>query len=323
MRGEVFNQSLCIMSRVAHQYYIEGKSRADISDSTGLSASTISRLLKRAREEGMIEIKMAEPFLTCNQMETHLAGQYGLRRVIVVPVEPETEDNVNKIKNQVALEGARYLQRIIKDGDILGMAWGGTMYNLIQYLNPCRKVDANIITMHGSIANCDSKLAVQALVKRAAMAFGGKHATISYPGLLKSADEIKRMKEKNYKDMFSLFHKITISVCGVGSARPDRQSLLFKTNYLNQADLRELREKQVCCDLVLRFIDEEGKECDTTLRDRTLSIDLEVYKKIPCKIVTASGSFKDKAVTALLKGRLVDVLVIDSNMAEKLMMGYK
>lgn len=321
MNGEVFNQSLCIMSRVAYQYYIEGKSRADISKSTGLSASTISRLLKRAKEDGIIEIKMGEPFLSCNRMETQLVNQYGLRRVIVVPVEAETDRNINVIKNQVALEGARYLQRIIKDGDILGMAWGGTMYNLIQYLNPCRKVDANIITMHGSIANCDSKLAVNALVKRAAMAFGGKHATISYPGLLKSPGDITAMREKNYKDMFSLFHKITISVCGVGAAYPSQESLLFKTNYLNQTELRELREKDACCDLVLRFIDKQGRECDTSLRDRTMSIDLETYKKIPCKIISASGSFKAKAVSSLLQGGLVNVLIIDSNMAGKLIDG--
>lgn len=321
MKGEVYNQSQCIVSRVAFLYYIEGRSRAEISTDTGISASTISRLLKRAKEEGMIQITMAEPYLTCNQLETKLMLQYGLKRVIVVPVEKETEDNLDSIKKTVALEGARYVQRIIRDGDVLGMAWGGTMYYLIQYLNPCRKVDANIITMHGSIADCDSKLAVKALVKRAAMAFGGKHATISYPGLWGSSGKIQELKSRGCQEMFSLFHEITISVCGVGSAVPNRESLLLKTNYLTPEELAEIRKKDVCSDLILRFIDRTGKECDTSLRDRTLSIDLDTYKKIPCKIVAASGSFKAEAVTSLLRGGLVDVLIIDLNMARKLVRG--
>ncbi len=318
MKGEVYNQSQCIVSRVAYLYYIEGKTRTEIADSTGISASTISRLLKRAKEEGMIETRMAEPYLTCNRLETELMVKYGLKRVIVVPVEEEREDNLDTIKKKVALEGARYVQRIIRDGDVLGMAWGGTMYYLIQYLNPCRKVDANIITMHGSIADCDSKLAVKALVKRAAMAFGGKHATISYPGLLGSSGQIYKLKQETCKEMFSLFHEITISVCGVGSTCPNRESLLFRTNYLTPGELEVIRRADVCSDLILRFIDHNGKECSTPLKDRTLSIDLEVYKKIPCKIIAASGSFKAEAVTSLLRGGLVDVLIIDLNMARKL-----
>lgn len=321
MKGEVYNQSQCIVSRVAFLYYIEGKSRAEISEETGISASTISRLLKRAKEEGVIQTRMAEPYLTCNRLETELMLQYGLKRVIVVPVEEETEDNLDEIKKKVALEGARYVQRIIRDGDVLGMAWGGTMYYLIQYLNPCRKVDANIITMHGSIADCDSKLAVKALVKRAAMAFGGKHATIAYPGLLGSSEEIRRLKQGRCREMFTLFHEITISVCGVGSACPNRESLLFRTDYLTQEELKVIRQAGVCSDLILRFIDHDGKECDTPLRERTLSIGLDVYRKIPCKIVAASGSFKAEAVTSLLRGGLVDVLIIDLNMARRLIRG--
>ena len=318
MKGEVYNQSQCIISRVAFLYYIEEKSRAEISEITGISASTISRLLKRAKEEGMIQTSMTEPYLTCNRLETQLMLQYGLKRVIVVPVEEEREDNLDDIKKKVALEGARYVQRIIRDGDVLGMAWGGTMYYLIQYLNPCRKVDANIITMHGSIADCDSKLAVKALVKRAAMAFGGKHVTISYPGLLGSSNQINRLKQGSCKEMFSLFHEITISVCGVGSAIPGRESLLFRTNYLTAEELEVIRQADVCSDLILRFIDRNGKECDTPLKERTLSIDLDVYRKIPCKIIAASGSFKAEAVTSLLRGGLVDVLIIDLNMARNL-----
>lgn len=318
MNGEVYNQSQCIMSSVAFQYYIEGKSRAEISKNTGISASTISRLLKKAKEEGIIETRMAEPYLSCNMLEKQLMEQYGLKRVIVVPVEEETEDNMDSIKKQVALEGARYVQRVIKDGDVLGLAWGGTMYNLIQYLNPCRKVDANIITMHGSIADCDSKLAVRALVKRAAMAFGGKHATISYPGLWDSSDKIKWLKDNQCREMFSLFYKITISVCGVGNAYPNRESPLFRTNYLNENEIEDVRNADVRSDLILRFIDRNGNECNTSLRNRTLSIDLDTYKSIPCKIIAASGSFKADAVTSLLRGGLVDVLIIDFNMAREL-----
>ena len=88
-------------------------------------------------------------------MEKEIREKYGLKTVIVVPIPSELRRDSLKIKKQVALEGARYVQRIIKDNDVLGMAWGGTMYYLIQYLNPCLKVYANIITLHACIAGCN------------------------------------------------------------------------------------------------------------------------------------------------------------------------
>ena len=60
MKSEVYSQSTCIVSTAAYQYYIEGKKRSEIAESLGLSPSTLSRVLKRAKEEGIIEIKVTE-----------------------------------------------------------------------------------------------------------------------------------------------------------------------------------------------------------------------------------------------------------------------
>lgn len=107
MKSEVYSQSTCIVSTAAYQYYIEGKKRSEIAESLGLSPSTLSRVLKRAKEEGIIEIKVTEPFLSCNIMEKEIREKYGLKTVIVVPIPSELRRDSLKIKKQVALEGAQ------------------------------------------------------------------------------------------------------------------------------------------------------------------------------------------------------------------------
>ncbi|MGL5513061.1 MAG: sugar-binding domain-containing protein, partial [Sporomusa sp.] len=52
-------------------------------------------------------------------------------------------------------------------------------------------------------------------------------------------------------------------------------------------------------------------ECESDLKHRTLAIDMDVYKNIPCKIIVASGSQKAATLHAALKGGLADVLVVD------------
>ncbi len=320
MKGEVYSQSVCIMNAVIYKYYMENKTGAQIAKETGISTPTVSRLLKRAKDEGMLEIKIKEPYMTCILLEQEMKKRYDLNHVMVVPVfEKEGKETEDDIKKHVALEGARYVQRTIKDGDTIGLNWGGTMYHLIQYLNPCRKVNANIVTMHGSIANCDAKLAVNTLVRRAAMAFGGQSMPLVYDGLFASKEKLNEIKsQESCKNVFQVFEKINMSISGVGDFTSRTGSPLASTQYLKTEELELLEEKEVCCDILLRFFNPSGEECDTNLKDRTLSIDLETYKKIPNKVVVASGSRKEKAIKALLAGNLVDVLIIDYYLAQKL-----
>lgn len=55
MQGEVYNQSICVVMRAAKMYYIDHYSQKDISEILNISPPTVSRILKRAREENIIK----------------------------------------------------------------------------------------------------------------------------------------------------------------------------------------------------------------------------------------------------------------------------
>lgn len=201
MLSEVYNQSICLMNAAVYMHYVEKKPMHEIAKVLNISKSTVSRLVKRALDENVVQFEIAPDFYECSKLEKVIKQRYNLEDVLVVPVvSNRIKDNPIEVKKMVALEGARYIQRNITDDDIIGLTWGGTMYHLIQYLNPCQKANAKVITMHGSIANCDEKLAVETLVQRAAMAFDGKNFSICKNGLFESLEEFKKMKSsENYK----------------------------------------------------------------------------------------------------------------------------
>ncbi len=310
MKGEVYNQSICIVLKAANLYYTEGKSQKEIARILMISEATVSRLLKRAKQEAIVSFVIQKPYTSCLELERKLKKIYGLSEVIVVP-PAAGQTGPEAIKRAVALEGARYIQRIITPRDVLGIAWGGTMYYLIQYLNPCRKTDASFVTLHGSISCCDYELAVDTLVSRMAMAFGGKCYSLVADGLMDSDRLAALRDEEHARRVFSLFDRITIAVSGVGSLYPTADSPLSRIQYLQPAEFAELRERGVYGDLMLRFFDKNGQECDSSLRERTLAIDLDVYRRIPCKIIAASGVHKAYTLQAVLRGGLVDVLIVD------------
>ena len=57
-------------------------------------------------------------------------------------------------------------------------------------------------------------------------------------------------------------------------------------------DLEMLKQENVSGDIALRFFDHDGQECNTTLKERMISISMEQFKKIDRKISLVSGVSK-------------------------------
>ena len=232
------------------------------------------------------------------------------------------QPDASAARRAVALEGARYLQRIINDNDIFGIAWGRTMNHLIQMLNPCLKINNSFVTLHGSVSHCQYSFDVKNLVSRIAMACGGKKFYFTSDALTSSPDELQYiLSQKQNQIVNKLFSKITVSMSGCGSLYPDADSPLLarEYHYLNADELMELKREGVYGDMLLRFFDENGRECDTSMKDRTLSIGFEEYKKIPTKIVVAADAKKAYTIRAILRGGLADVIIIDHLLARELL----
>ncbi|WP_176966550.1 sugar-binding transcriptional regulator [Eubacterium aggregans] len=256
-------------------------------------------------------------YMACIEREEGLKKEYGLRDVQILPIL-EADVDSSSLKKRVALEGARYLQRIITDNDIIGLTWGETMYHLIQYLNPCRRKGAKIVTLHGSIVNSSDMLDVDTLVKRAAMAFGGKKVSLCRKGLLTQEEMAHLRQSQHFQNIQKIYGQIDIAVTSVGAIWPKTTSLLGTLKHLSPGELQELTQNRAVCDIVMRYIDGEGRECDTSMRERTYSIGLSDYRRIPTKILVASGTEKAEAVRALSKGQLFDVLITDELLASAL-----
>lgn len=325
MKPEVYNQSNFAILKAAYLYYIKNVPQIEIAEKMNISITTVSRLIKKAREEKIVEFVIRDPYIECMYLEEELVKTFGLKDVIIAPNDfvshvDDAENTAEAIKKLVALEGARYLQRIITKDDVLGVTWGTTMYYLIHYLNPCQKVNAAFVTLHGSIAFCDHELDVRTLTSRMAMAFGGRQYYLLTEALMSNreiADSIKN--EKNTKVVFDMFDEVTISVNGIGSMYPKVNSVLAGRDYLAEEELYYLKKENVYGDIALRFINERGEECGGDLRDRTIAIDLEKLKKINTKIAIASDESKAHTIYSVLKGKLVDVLIIDYALGRAIM----
>lgn len=314
MLDKVYEQSLNLVVKAAYYYYTSGLSQSEISELLGVSVPTVSRLLKKARDKRIVQFHIPEHFSNCISLESELKKELGLREVIISPNTRDITDT--DIKKNVAMEGARYIQRLIKPEDVLGIAWGRTMYYLIHYLNPSQKIEASFVALHGSISDVVDDLDTQSLVSRVSMAFGGHRRVFYSKALGHSPNQLTEYwKSKSGNTILKAFSEITISISGVGALYPVWDSPLVNNEFFTKEIKETLQAHNACADIMTRFIDREGNECDTFLKQTTLGISLDTYKKIPTKIVVASGQFMANAIMAIVKGGLVDVLILDYDLA--------
>ena len=318
MKLDKYDQSVFLVLKAAYQYYILDRSQNQIAKDLDVSVTTVSRLLKRARDEKIIEFVIRNPYVEC------------LKEVIISPVIDMGEDEDDSamepemVKKLVALEGARYLQRVIKENDVLGVTWGSTVYQMINYLNPAQKANTTFVTLHGSLSNCVTEWDVRTLVSRMAKAFSGRKYILLTDTLMNSAETVKMLKkEKSISQVMDMFDKVDIAINGIGAFYPKVTSILAKPYYLSPDEVAMLKEHHVIGDVALRFLDKEGNECDTELKERTISISLEQFRKIPIKVTLASGEEKAHAVLAALKGGLIDVLIVDYRLGGTVLKLYK
>lgn len=207
MEPDVYTQSKSLILKAAYLYYMCDKSQSEISSMLNISVPTVSRFIKRAVKDKIVEFVIRDPYIECIKLEEQIKKAFDLQDVIIAPslslMEQDKEESDEQKKKLVALEGARYLQRIISEDDVLGISWGKTMYHLIHYLNPCQKVNAAFVTLHGSVSNIESELDVRTLVSRIAMAFGGRNYSLLMEGIMSNAEIVASIKkEKSVKKAF-------------------------------------------------------------------------------------------------------------------------
>lgn len=318
--SNIYMQSANLIIKVAYMYYYRNMRQQEIAEQLDLSVPTVSRLLKRAKEQEIVHFSMEQEYLECLELEEALKKRFDLQEVIIAPLLNQGQGmEGEELKKIVALEGARYLQRTITDRDVLGIAYGETVWYVYNYLNPCQRRNMGFVTLHGTLNHEMNKLDGSWLVPRIAKVFGGKYYTINCKGIQKSREEVlNALKDDSICRVFEQFPNITISVSGVGMIYPEHQSVLVRGDYLSPETIKELEQAGACGDLLLRFFDKSGNECCTDMRSRVIGIPWENYKRIPNKVIVASDRRKWVAVLALLKGKLVDTLIIDQNLARSI-----
>lgn len=302
-----------MMLRVCDLYYNRDVSQSDIAKLMELSRPTVAKLLQRARQKGIVKITICDPQeRSYSQLERQLETTFKLQEAIVV----DTQEGMNQQKDALGRAAANYLQAILKDGYMIGVAMGTSLRYIVPYA-PRQFRGLTFVPLVGGGGEDDITQNANNVVELLVQAFGGEGLHLYAPAMV-SRRQTKRelMKEASVRRVMDCYSRLDVVMAGIGTG--DEDSMALKNSYYSEEMKEQVRQLGACGDICMRLFDENGSLCPFASNKQVIGIEPGKLKHIPYVIGIAGGEHKVKAIRGAIRGRFINVLITDEKCARAL-----
>ncbi len=305
-----------LLYKIARAYYVDNLTQAEVAKRFGLSRPSVSRLIKRAHEEKIVQITLSPLVGGYADLEQELEAQYRLDEAIVVPISDY--DDTLQIVRDLGAATADYLVRCLRGDEILGLSWGTTLLATVDALPAKNWPNLQVVQLLGGLGSPEAETHGTDLARRTASAFGARLHLLPAPGVVASkAVRDALLSDPQISDTLALAACLDVALVGIGAPTPNSVVMRAGT-ILSPAELEQLKRQGAVGDIALRFFDENGQPIDKAMNDRIVGITLDELRRTERVIGVAGGRGKFEVIRGALRGKLITTLITDNVTAQKL-----
>lgn len=299
------------LAHIAREHYVNGKSRVEIADETGLSRFKVGRMLDEAVKTGIIRFEIVSTPGVDLDLSMRLKQRFGLEHAVAVELPVDTDAEAQSTLGTVA---AGLLEELVDPEDILGLTSGRTLNVMAHALTslPCRAV-VQLAGVAGPIQ--ESGLEV---IRRLASLPGVQPWPI-YSSLVMSDAQTARgiMRQPGIRAAVEMFDEVTVALCAVGSWAPPN-SLMMMNPAFSDEDRAGLLERGAVAEIASTLVTDSG-DVIHEFDDRCIAVTETQLRAIPSRVAIAGGPSKTRAIRAVLTSGLLTGLVTDVFSAGRLL----
>jgi DNA-binding transcriptional regulator LsrR (DeoR family) len=304
-----------LLAKAARLYFIEDRSQDDVAAILGTTRSNVSRMLKQARDLGIVDIRIVEPTQRDHELELALRNQFRLVDVRVLEVTPDTD-----VLAGVGRLAVRWLDETLRDGQVVALSWGQTLQAVVRAVDGLSRRDVEVVQLVGGLSALDSAVAGQELVRELSERMGARHRYLHAPALFGSAEALTMMlREQAIADALDAAKAADIAVVGIGAPGVGSSGTLLDALGLSPAQCAEFDASGAVGDVCARFYDLSGREVSSVVSERVLAVTLDDLRAIPTVAGVAAGGEKALGILGALRGRIIDVLICDQEAARSVL----
>lgn len=294
-----------LLVQASRLYYELGETQNEVADRLGVTRPQVSRLLKRARAEGIVEIRIIDRDTAESAAADALRQRFGLDAVHLAPTLAGPDDLTRRIVGRLA---ADVLRANLRDGAVVGIGHGASVGAVADALDgAATPVGATIVPLAGGYWSTGPD---RDPFRRIAEAFGAQPHGLMAPGLLDDAGT-KRALESHagVQAVLDLWARLDVALYGIGGRSWGAASV--------GADVaRDLDDSEAVGEILIAPFDIHGAFVCPELRDRVLAFDARQLGRVPVSIGVAAGTRKVEPILGALRAGVVRTLVTDVETAE-------
>ena len=312
------SNTLELMTRVAMLYYVEDHTQAEIAQMLGLQRSRVVRLLKRAKEEGVVEIAI-HPHPSLNlSLEAEFKERFGLQEVLLAS---DQHDEVVQ-RSLVAQMVAHYLTRRLQDNMVVAIGMGRNIGAIPNYLANVPSRACRFISALGGSPQIEPVINPDEVSRRLAESFGGTSESLYAPAYVESPTiRDLFMSHATIQRTLKKARQADIALVGIGDAY-DR-SAVVQIGCFTSSEMRLLRQAGAVGDILGFFFDIHGQPVADGMEHRVVGLSAEDLRSIPCVVAIASEGEKIHAILGALRTGLVQVIATSTHNAREILELHK
>ncbi|WP_309082141.1 sugar-binding domain-containing protein [Zhihengliuella sp.] len=300
-------QMRCVYAALQRLKY--GRSTVDIAGELGVSRFMVGRMVQRARDEGLVEVRsvMADPIDA--ELSHVLADRYGLSAAyaVLAPV-----GGGRQIRSALASVCARLLVDAIEEDDIVGMTPGRTIIEMCERLESLPMCDVVQLT---GVASTDEGEILRAITAMTS-AVRGKIHSLHAPMLATDATAGRAIAaQPAVRRALARMDALDRAIVTIGGW-PDASLLAAQADQLGE--MERLVGRGIVAEIGTTLLDAQGTAVPA-LEGRTIGISEQQLRSTPQITAVGGGPGKERAVLAVARSGYADVLVTDAATARFLL----
>lgn len=310
--GQVSGENIVI--EAAWMYYHEGLNQTEIAKKIGVSRATIVNYLQEAKERGFIRISLAPKAFTTHRLAQELREKFGLEAAYVLPDGTGSDEDVFM---RVARGAAEWLPSLLQHGDRLGVAWGRTVFEVAEALEPAETTDITVSQLVGSMAT-PYGFTAEICSAHLAQRLGAKCINLHAPAVLSDPDLAARLRaEPIIRDQIDALSHCNKAIFAAGSC--NHESHVVGSGVATHADLDWYVSQGATGVLCGRFIDAQGRSIPGALDDRMIGVELDKLLGLDMGLLVSVGTDKVQPMLAAIAGGYVTHIVTNYGTASDLL----
>lgn len=274
-------------------------SQVDVARRLTISTATVSRLLQRARAEGIVRIEVRD-LVAPEELAKEVADKLGLKSAAVV--DATGAGALASLGNPV---GGLLREAGLSEGSVLAIGWGRAVRAVIEAGLP---EIPGVVTVPatGGMQQHQPHFQINEFVRLAAVQLGGTPRFVHAPYLPSPKSRQAYLGDPVVADNVALWDRVDAAIVGVGLPHETAES-------------GPAHHPHAAGDVMRHYFDAAGKILEPETGKRMIAMSVEQLRRARLVIGVAVGQAKVQAIRGAAKARLISALVTDARTAEALL----